>query len=86
MAVSLEGVRLQVPDHIEQHPEILRLDIAGHTDSRGQRSTNIELSMRRAAAVKRWLIEHGAAAERTSQGLGPDQPAREQRDERRRAP
>ncbi|MDR2443883.1 MAG: OmpA family protein [Deltaproteobacteria bacterium] len=36
-----------------------RLLISGHTDGRGPKEYNLNLSRRRAAAVARWLIEHG---------------------------
>ena len=42
----------------------LRVEIAGHTDSRGRRSTNQRLSQRRAEAVRDWLVEHGIDASR----------------------
>lgn len=60
---------------LREHPEILRVEIQGHTDSRGKHASNIDLSKRRAAAVRAWLIEHGIDAARlTSQGFGPDRP------------
>jgi len=60
---------------LAEHPEIRQLEIQGHTDNRGRHARNVELSQRRAAAVKGWLIQHGIAAERlTSRGFGPDRP------------
>lgn len=70
-----EPILQAVAKLLEEHPEIKLLDIQGHTDSRGQRVNNVDLSRRRAAAVMRWLTEHGIAAKRlTSQGFGPDRP------------
>jgi outer membrane protein OmpA-like peptidoglycan-associated protein len=70
-----EPILSTVAQLLVEHSEIRQLDIQGHTDSRGQHAQNLELSRRRAAAVKRWLIDHGIAAERlTSHGFGSDQP------------
>jgi len=38
--------------------------VAGHTDARGSAQHNQQLSMRRAEAVKRYLVDNGVAAER----------------------
>ncbi|MBX3251146.1 MAG: OmpA family protein [Myxococcales bacterium] len=61
---------------LSAHPEIGRLRIEGHTDSRGPRESNMELSQRRAESVVRFLVERGRVApERLeAQGFGPDQP------------
>lgn len=42
---------------LEEHPE-LRLSIEGHTDSDGEEAANLDLSERRAAAVRSYLLEH----------------------------
>lgn len=53
----------------------LRLVLAGHTDSEGERGYNQGLSEARAAAVADWLVAHGIDAGRLqSQGLGESQP------------
>jgi outer membrane protein OmpA-like peptidoglycan-associated protein len=41
-----------------------RFEVAGHTDQRGNPQRNHELSERRAASVKQYLIERGIAGER----------------------
>ncbi|MBJ6763619.1 outer membrane exchange protein TraB [Myxococcaceae bacterium JPH2] len=52
-----------------------RVLVEGHTDSRASDAYNLELSKRRAASVKRFLIESGVAAERVcSQGFGRSRP------------
>lgn len=63
----------------------LRLEVAGHTDARGSDSYNLQLSARRAAAVRAYLISRGVAADSlTSQGYGETQPvASNQTDEGR---
>lgn len=51
------------------------LTIEGYTDSRGTASSNIELSQRRADAVRSYLVQRGYEADRiVSHGLGEDSP------------
>ena len=70
-----EPILTAVARLLEEHSEIQKLDIQGHTDGRGQHGSNLLLSERRAAAVVRWLVDHGIAAERlSSRGFGPDRP------------
>jgi outer membrane protein OmpA-like peptidoglycan-associated protein len=70
-----EPILAAVAKLLLDHPEIRKLDVQGHTDSRGQHARNVDLSKRRAAAVVRWLGEHGIETERlSSQGFGPDRP------------
>lgn len=60
---------------LRNHPQITQVRVEGHTDARGRRTYNQELSERRAASVRRFLIQEGIAESRlTSQGLGPDRP------------
>src|SRR3569832_382324 len=42
----------------------VRIRIAGHTDSRGSDEYNLALGQRRAAAAKRYLVDHGVADSR----------------------
>ena len=50
-------------------------EVGGHTDNVGQPTYNQKLSEARAAAVKAWLVAHGAgAAQVTSRGYGDTQP------------
>ena len=52
-----------------------RFMIAGHTDARGSRTVNIDLSRRRAQAVADYLISQGVDRTRVEvKGVGPDQP------------
>ena len=49
----------------------LRAEVAGHTDSRGSAALNLNLSQRRAEAVRQYLIAHGAHPEQlTARGYG----------------
>jgi outer membrane protein OmpA-like peptidoglycan-associated protein len=43
---------------------VVRVEVAGHTDSTGSRAVNERLSLARAEAVKVFLIENGVAADR----------------------
>ena len=69
------GLLGQVAAVLTQHPEIARLAVDGHTDSRGAEKANISLSQRRAVAVVRWLTDHGIDARRLeARGFGPRRP------------
>ncbi|MGH6951029.1 MAG: OmpA family protein, partial [Vitreimonas sp.] len=49
------------------------IEVAGHTDNRGAREANMELSRQRADAVANYLAVQGVARERLSaRGYGPD--------------
>lgn len=53
----------------------VRIEIGGHTDTRGDAISNQQLSQRRAAAVHEYLIEKGIEKERLSfRGYGQTQP------------
>ena len=53
----------------------IRIRVEGHTDDRGSRERNLELSLKRADAVKWYLIDQGIAADRIETvGHGPDLP------------
>jgi outer membrane protein OmpA-like peptidoglycan-associated protein len=69
------GLLQQIVDVMQQHPEIARVAVDGHTDNKGVERANVELSRRRAAAVERWLVEHGVDARRLeARGFGPRRP------------
>jgi len=53
----------------------LNVEVAGHTDSVGRDSHNMELSQRRAKTVMDYFVSHGVATERlTAKGYGETQP------------
>ncbi len=64
-----------VADVLKNHPE-LKLQVAGHTDDRGQDEANLLLSQRRAESAVRYLVARGVAEGRlTAQGFGEQAPA-----------
>jgi OmpA-OmpF porin, OOP family len=70
-----EGVLNAVLQIMIEHPEIELISIEGHTDNRGNNWFNNKLSRDRAAAVVRWLVQHGVEKSRmTSKGYGPSSP------------
>lgn len=69
-----EGTLNEVLSVLRADPA-LKVQISGHTDSTNTDAYNLQLSQRRAEAVVKWLIEHGAAAARlTARGFGKSQP------------
>ena len=57
------------------NPDIELVEIAGHTDSDGPQSTNLELSQRRAEAVVAYLVKEGVSADRlVAKGYGESTP------------
>ena len=65
----------QVAKLLQEHPELKRVRIDGHTDSVGSATLNRDLSRRRAAAVVQYLVGRGIDRRRfDSAGFGEDQP------------
>jgi OOP family OmpA-OmpF porin len=59
---------------LKNHPQI-KVEVAGHTDSRGSEAYNQQLSERRAKVVYDYLVDHGIDANRLSwRGYGESQP------------
>lgn len=53
----------------------LRIEVGGHTDSRGNESDNQEVSERRAAAARTYLVQHGVPGSQIgAQGYGSSRP------------
>jgi outer membrane protein OmpA-like peptidoglycan-associated protein len=60
---------------LKANPNIKKMMIEGHTDNRGAADMNLDLSKRRAASVRSWLVEHGTEAGRLdSEGYGLTRP------------
>ncbi|MBC8067065.1 MAG: OmpA family protein [Deltaproteobacteria bacterium] len=59
---------------LQKHGSV-RVEISGHSDSTGNRDHNMQLSQRRADAVKQYLVDHGIESARMeTRGAGPDEP------------
>jgi outer membrane protein OmpA-like peptidoglycan-associated protein len=72
---SSKGLLDEVVQVMKDHPEIEHVRIAGHTDSNGSHDHNQKLSTARAESVKKYLIDHGVAADRlAAKGYGQDRP------------
>lgn len=64
----------------------IRVEIIGHTDSKGDHDYNIDLSRRRADAVRAYLTDRGVAADRLrTRGAGPNEPIAENKTKQGRA-
>ena len=51
------------------------VEVAGHTDAKGDSKVNLKLSQRRADVVAKYLVNHGVAAEKiVARGYGETQP------------
>jgi OOP family OmpA-OmpF porin len=75
LLASSHGVLGAVAKVMSEHPEIARLAVEGHTDSKGSEKANLALAQRRAVAVVRWLSERGVDARRLeARGFGPRRP------------
>jgi len=72
-------------DFLVRNPE-LRIEIGGHTDSKGSNQYNLELSKQRARVVYQYLIDHGIDKNRlTYKGYGETKPVRSNETEAGRA-
>jgi OmpA-OmpF porin, OOP family len=59
---------------LHQHPDLV-VEVQGHTDSTGSPGYNLELSQRRAEAVREYLISQGVSASQlTAKGYGQTEP------------
>jgi OmpA-OmpF porin, OOP family len=71
-----EAILKDVAALLATHPEIAHVRIEGHTDASGPVDHNLDLSDRRARAVRRWLVERGGidAGRLEAKGYGPSKP------------
>jgi outer membrane protein OmpA-like peptidoglycan-associated protein len=71
---------------LQQNPQIIRIEVQGHTDNVGSPTYNEKLSGERAAAVRSWLTERGIAARKlAAKGYGESSPIDSNRTEAGRA-
>jgi len=69
-----EPILDEVSDFLKANPN-MKMEIQGHTDSKGTAAYNLKLSDRRAASVKAYLVKNGIAADRlTTKGYGLSKP------------
>lgn len=81
-----DAVLYAVAKTLAEHPEIALLEVQGHTDDRGGAAHNLDLSRRRALAVRRWLIDAGVAPHRLkATGFGQTMPLQSNASEEGRA-
>jgi OmpA-OmpF porin, OOP family len=65
----------EVAGVFKDHPELTKIEVQGHTDSRGSAALNKKLSQDRAESVVKALVKRGIADSRmTAKGFGPDVP------------
>lgn len=68
----------RIAEVLKASPEIVAVQINGHTDNTGAPEVNKTLSKDRAAAVEAYLKSKGVATEMRSQGFGQDKPVCEE--------
>lgn len=60
---------------LKNHPEILLVEVGGHTDSKGKDAYNLDLSQRRVDSVRNHLMSRGLEGERlVAKGYGETRP------------
>lgn len=70
-----EAILREVARVLTEHPEIVGLEVAGHTDATGSAEYNRTLSEDRARAVSVWLVAHGVEQSRVqARGYGQERP------------
>ena len=70
-----DGLLDNVYQVLKDHPELKKLEVQGHTDTKGVKISNQILSQARAEAVKKALVKRGIDAKRlTAKGYGQDRP------------
>jgi OOP family OmpA-OmpF porin len=69
------GLLDEVAQVLNDNPDITKVRIEGHTDSRGGRAYNKKLSQRRAASVRKYLVDKGIGKNRlVARGYGLSKP------------
>lgn len=66
---------VEIANVLMQHPELLQVEVQGHTDDTGSPARNTQLGEERAEAVADWLIAAGVERDRLlAKGYGADKP------------
>jgi OOP family OmpA-OmpF porin len=85
LLTSSLGALDRIADMMKQFPD-LRVEIAGHTDGRGNQTSNRNISQKRAETVRAYLVSKGIAVERIGAiGYGMDRPVASNRTQAGRA-
>jgi len=70
----------EIKSVIDKHPEIIKIEVQGHTDDSGSEEFNQDLSVMRANAVRQWLIDAGVPASKlVAKGYGFSKPLADNR-------
>jgi outer membrane protein OmpA-like peptidoglycan-associated protein len=81
-----EPLLTEVADALLRTPEVLRVEVQGHTDNVGEAAYNLDLSQRRAETVRDFLIRNGVEASRLeAKGYGLTKPVAPNKGEKGRA-
>ena len=66
----------EIADVMLRNPQLTKVEIQGHTDNVGSADHNLDLSQRRADAVRRWLTEQGGveSSRLEAKGFGSTRP------------
>jgi len=76
----------EVAREINDHPEVKRVQIEGHTDAVASKKHNLKLSQDRVASVRAYLLSKGVAAKRlTTKAFGETKPLASNKTEEGRA-
>jgi OmpA-OmpF porin, OOP family len=65
----------QIVRVLKTHPDLVKIQVEGHTDATGSARLNTALSQARAESVVNYLVEHGVERARfVARGFGPSRP------------
>ena len=81
-----EAVLMEVANTLMRNKWIKKVSVEGHTDSRNTNAFNMDLSIRRASNVLRFLVKQGVDPKRlTFQGHGEENPVADNKTRKGRA-
>lgn len=70
-----DALLTEIADAMMRNPTVLKVEVQGHTDDTGAPEHNLDLSQRRAEAVKDWLARAGVERDRMiAKGYGMEKP------------
>jgi outer membrane protein OmpA-like peptidoglycan-associated protein len=81
-----DALLTEIANVLMSHPELLQVEVQGHTDDTGSPTRNSQLAQERAEAVKDWLNRAGVERDRLlAKGYGAEKPVAPNINERNRA-